>query len=138
MTWTKINPEEQETIFQSESTESTQIAVDMKTVVDRMIENKEADNASSAQQLFFFINATNGFIKIVWWNNEISQVVGDWIYELELRTFWEGEDDSFNFDNVCRYALFDFTEDNMILDDGTPVYDVFVKTELTDIEEVLI
>ncbi|MNU99809.1 hypothetical protein D3C71_899560 [compost metagenome] len=138
MAWTKINPEEQETIFQSESKESTQIAVDLKIVVDRMIENKEKDNASSAKQLCFFINATNGFIKIVWWNNDREEAVGDWIYELALKTFWEGEDDAFNFDNVCRYALFDFTEDNMILDDGTPVYDVFAKTELSDIEELII
>lgn len=138
MSWTKLNPEEQETIFQSEAIEHSQIAEDLKTVVDRMIENKEADNASAAQQLFFFINATNGFIQIVWWDNEKSKPIGDWVYELELRTFWEAEDDAFNFDNVCRYAMFDFTEDNMCRDDGSAVYDVFLKTELSDIEELLV
>ena len=137
MTWTKINPEEQETIFQSQATEYAEIAADLKIVVDRMIANKEADNASSAQQLFFFINATNGFIQIVWWNNETSKTVGEWVYELELRTFWEGEDDAFNFDNVCRFALFDYTEDHMCLDDGSVVYEVFMKTELSDIDEVI-
>lgn len=138
MTWTNIDPEEKETIFQSESTDSAQIALDLKTVTDRMLENKIADNASSVQQLFFFINATNGFIRIVWWNNGESKVVGDWVYELELRTLRETEEDAFNFDKICRFALFDFTEDNMILDDGSSVYDIFMKTELSDIEEVLI
>lgn len=137
MSWIKLNPEEQETIFQSEATEYRQIAADLKMVVDRMIENKEADKASDAEQLFFFINATNGFIKIAWWNNETSNPVGEWVYELELRTFWEGEDDAFNFDHVCRFALFDFTEDNMCLDDGGVVYEVFMKTELSDVEEVI-
>lgn len=138
MTWTAINPEEKETLFQSEASTDTQIAADLKIVVDRMIENKEEDLAASAQQLLFLINATNGFIKIVWWDNEKSEVVGEWVYELLLSTYWESEDDAFNFDNMCRYALFDFTEDYMISDDGSAVYDIFIKTELTDIEEVLI
>ena len=138
MTWTAINPEEKETLFQSEASTDTQIAADLKIVVDRMIENKEEDLAASAQQLLFLINATNGFIKIVWWDNEKSEVVGEWVYELLLSTYWESEDDAFNFDSMCRYALFDFTEDYMISDDGSAVYDIFIKTELTDIEEVLI
>lgn len=138
MTWIALTPDEQETIFQSESTTEKQIAGDLKTVVDRMIENKEKDLAASAQQLLFLINATNGFIKIVWWNNEDSEVVGEWVYEVQLSTYWETEDDAFNFDKTCRFALFDFTEDHMILEDGTNMYDIFMKTELSDIEEVLI
>ncbi|WP_343605412.1 hypothetical protein [Fluviicola sp.] len=138
MTWIALTPDEQETIFQSESTTEKQIAGDLKTVVDRMIENKEKDLAASAQQLLFLINATNGFIKIVWWNNEDSEVVGEWVYEVQLSTYWETEDDAFNFDKTCRFALFDFTEDHMILEDGTNIYDIFMKTELSDIEEVLI
>lgn len=138
MTWIALTPDEQETIFQSESTTEKQIAGDLKTVVDRMIENKEKDLAASAQQLLFLINATNGFIKIVWWNNKDSEVVGEWVYEVQLSTYWETEDDAFNFDKTCRFALFDFTEDHMILEDGTNMYDIFMKTELSDIEEVLI
>ncbi len=138
MTWIALNPDEQETIFQSEATTDTQIAGDIKTVVDRMIENKPKDQAASAQQLLFLINATNGFIKIAWWNNEDSEVVGEWVYEIQLNTYWETEEDAFNFDKTCRFALFDFTEDHLISEDGMSVYDVFMKTELSDIEEVLI
>lgn len=138
MTWTALNPEEKETLFQSEAITDAQIAGDIKKAVDRMIENKEEDHAASARQLLFLINATNGFIKIVWWNQEKSEVVGDWVYEILLTTYWESENDAFNFDKTCRYALFDFTEDHMILDDGTSAFDIFVKTELSDIEEVLI
>lgn len=138
MTWIALNPEEQKTIFQSEATTDTQIAGDIKTVVDRMIENKPKDQAASAQQLLFLINATNGFIKIAWWNNEDSEVVGEWVYEIQLNTYWETEEDAFNFDKTCRFALFDFTEDHLISEEGMSVYDVFMKTELSDIEEVLI
>lgn len=138
MTWIALNPDEQETIFQSEATTDTQIAGDIKTVVDRMIDNKQEDQAASAQQLLFLINATNGFIKIAWWNNEDSEVVGEWVYEIQLNTYWETEEDAFNFDKTCRFALFDFTEDHLISEDGMSVYDVFMKTELSDIEEVLI
>lgn len=138
MTWIALNPDEQETIFQSEATTDTQIAGDIKTVVDRMIENKPKDQAASARQLLFLINATNGFIKIAWWNNEDSEVVGEWVYEIQLNTYWETEEDAFNFDKTCRFALFDFTEDHLISEDGMSVYDVFMKTELSDIEEVLI
>lgn len=138
MTWIALNPDEQETIFQSEATTDTQIAGDIKTVVDRMIENKQEDQAASAQQLLFLINATNGFIKIAWWNNEDSEVVGEWVYEIQLNTYWETEEDAFNFDKTCRFALFDFTEDHLISEEGMSVYDVFMKTELSDIEEVLI
>lgn len=138
MSWTTFNPEEKETVFRSGSTDSTQIALDLKTVTDRMLENKEADHASSARQLCFFINATNGYIQIVWWNNEQAQVLGDWIYELTLTALWETETDAFNFDKLCRFALFDFIEDNLIAEDGSCVYDAFMKTELSDIEEVFI
>lgn len=138
MTWTALNPEEKETIFQSEATTDTQIAGDLKTVVDRMIENKTEDGADSAKQLLFVINATNGFIQVVWWNQEKSELAGEWVYELELSTFWEMEDDAFNFDNTCRFALFDFMEDHIVLDDGRSLYDIYLKTELSDIEEVLI
>lgn len=137
MSWIALNPDEQETIFLSQATEEAPIAVDLKIVVDRMIANKESDKASAAEQLFFFINATNGFIKIAWWNNEASEPVGEWVYELELGTFWEQEEDAFNFDKVCRFALFDYTEDHMCLDDGSVVYEVFMKTELSDVEEVI-
>lgn len=138
MSWTIINSDEKETIFQSEATDDTQIAAGLKLVVDRMIRDKAEDNAVAATQLFFFINATNGFIRVAWWNNDAATVIGDWVYELELRTFWESEEDAFNFDKVCRFALFDFTEDNMIFDDGSSRYNVFMKTELSDIEEVLV
>lgn len=138
MTWTAINPEEKETLFQSQATTQREIAADLKIVFDRMIENKEEDNAASTGQLLFLINATNGFIKIVWWNNETSEVVGDWVYEILLETYWESEDDSFNFDDTCRYALFDFTEDYLLGEDENSIYDVFIKTELTEIEHVLI
>lgn len=138
MSWTAIAPEEKETIFHSQSITSTDIAADLKTVVDRMIENKTEDRAASARQLLFLINATNGFIKIVWWNQETSEVAGEWGYELQLDSFWETEHDAFNFDEACRFALFDFVEDHMISEGGIPLYDVFTKTELTDIEEVLI
>ena len=138
MTWTAIDPEEKETLFQSEATTDAEIAADLKTVVDRMIENKDEDLAAAARQLLFLINATNGFIKIVWWDNEKSEVVGDWVYELLLTTYWESEDDAFNFDNMCRYALFDFTEDYMLGEDENPIYDIFIKTELSEIEHVLI
>lgn len=138
MTWTAIDPEEKETLFQSQATTQHEIASDLKIVFDRMIENKEKDNAASAEQLLFLINATNGFIKIVWWNNETSEVVGDWVYEILLETYWESEDDSFNFDDTCRYALFDFTEDYLLGEDENSIYDVFIKTELTEIEHVLI
>lgn len=138
MTWTAIDPEEKETILQSEATTQAQIAEDLKKVVDRMIENKEEDNASSAEQLLFSVNATNGFIRIVWWNNDTEEVVGDWVYELSLNTYWETEDDAFNFDNTCRFALFDYTEDNLLNEDENLVYGIYLKTELADIEEILI
>jgi hypothetical protein len=137
MTWKKLNPEEKETIFLSSSSDSTHLAADLKTVVDRMVENKDADNASAAKQLLFNINATNGFIKIVWWNNDTSETIGDWMYEINLATLWEAHD-AFNFDKVCYNAMYDFTEDNMISEEGDSLYDIFRITELSEIEELLI
>lgn len=60
-----MNPDEPETIYTSNATEPVQLAADLKTVADRIIENRKNDEATEAKQLLFFINATNGYIRIL-------------------------------------------------------------------------
>ena len=137
MSWIALSPEEQETIFQSESITDTLIAADLKTVVDRMIQNKEEDQADSAQQLLFRINAANGLISINWWDQERSRTVGNRMYELLLSNYWETDNNSFNFDKVCRIALLGFVKEHLLPGNRNRVCNVYVKTELSGIEEIL-
>ena len=130
-----MNPDEPETIYTSNATELSQLTEDLKTVVDRIIENRENDEATAAKQLFFFINATNGYIRILWTND--TEAVGNWVYHLDLLELHEGGD-AFVFDKMCYNALWDYAEENNFDEEYEPIYDIFYRTELTEVEELLI
>ena len=135
MSWRKMNPDEPETIYTSNATELPQLTADLKTVVDRIIENREADKATEAKQLLFYINATNGYIRILWINDD--GVLGKWVYHLDLPELHEGGD-AFVFDKICYNALWDYAEENNFNEEYDPIYDIFYRTELTEVEELLI
>lgn len=135
MSWRRMNPDEPETIYTSNATELSQLTEDLKTVVDRMIENRETDEATEAKQLFFYINATNGYIRILWTNDNES--AGIWIYHLDLPELHEGGD-AIVFDKMCYNALWDYAEENNFDEEYEPIYDIFYRTELTAVEELLI
>jgi hypothetical protein len=135
MSWRRMNPDEPETIYISNATELSQLTEDLKTVVGRMIENRETDEATEAKQLFFYINATNGYIRILWTND--TESAGIWIYHLDLPELHEGGD-AFVFDKICYNALWDYAEENNFNEEYDPIYDIFYRTELTEVEELLI
>ncbi|MDR2235046.1 MAG: hypothetical protein LBE92_02895 [Chryseobacterium sp.] len=135
MSWRRMNPDEPETVYTSNATELPQLAADIKTVVDRIIENREADNATEAEQLLFYINATNGYIRILWIND--TDALGTWAYHLDLPELHEGGD-AIIFDQLCYNALWDYTEQNNFDEEYNLIYRVFYRTELTDVEELLI
>ncbi|WP_308003714.1 hypothetical protein [uncultured Chryseobacterium sp.] len=135
MSWRRMPPDEPETIYTSNANEPEQLAADLKTVVDRIIENRKNDEATEAKHLLFFINATNGYIRILWTNE--NKAVGNWVYHLDVPKLHEGGD-AFVFDKMCYSALWDYAEENNFDEEYEPIYDIFYKTELTDAEELLI
>lgn len=130
-----MNPDEPETIYTSNATELSQLTEDLKKVVDRMIENRETYEATEAKQLFFYINATNGYIRILWTND--NEAVGNWVYHLDVPELHEGGD-AIVFDKTCYSALWDYAEENNFDEEYEPIYDIFYRTELTEAEELLI
>lgn len=60
MTWNKLEEQEPELYFDSEAKKVTDITTDINLVFDRMLENKEEDNAQRATELAFIINASKG------------------------------------------------------------------------------
>lgn len=131
MIWTN------ETIFLSQALDAEEIAISLQTVFERMEENKRSDNAIEAKALLFTINSTNGFIKIIWWDNDAQTAIGKLIYEVRPKELWEDED-AFDFEKACWFAVFEFTEIFMITKTGAYLYDVYIETETTRIEQVLI
>lgn len=130
MSWKSLNAEEPKTSYTSNSTDVKAVTEDVKIVVDKMIENREVDEASDAKQLFFFINATNGYLRISWCDFANDKVLGKWAYWLELNSLWEKLDDASKFDDKCFRAIADFTEFYMISLEGVELYQVFYRTEL--------
>lgn len=131
MSWSSTNPDEPKTSYASKTTNIAEIREDIKIVVDKMIENREADNAGEAKQLLFFINATNGYIQISWCDFANDKVLGDWVYWLELKDFWKATDNSSVFDEKCFRAIAHFTEYYMFDEDFKVIYEVFYRTELS-------
>ena len=130
MRWTSLNPEEPKTSYTSKATDVKDVTEDIKIVVDKMIENREVDEATDAKQLFFFINATNGYMQITWCDFANDKFLGKWGYWLQLNDFWEKLDDAFKFDDQCFRAIANFTEFYMISNEGIELYQVFYRTEL--------
>lgn len=137
MAWRKIDPEDQETVYESNAADATAITHDLKIVIDRLIENKTADNASAAENLYLFVNATNSYIMVAWYNKTEAKLMGDWIYYMDLNALGEKED-AFLFDQECYDAIWDYTEEHTYDDEGNSLYGIFIKTELTEIKEILI
>jgi hypothetical protein len=136
MSWRRLNPDEPETIYSSNATELEQLTADLKVVVDRMTENREADAAADAKQLLCYINATNGYIRLMWRSD--TDALGTWVYHLDLDALHEGGD-AFVFDKMCYNAIWDFTEEFMFDEQGDSVYSIFYRTELmSNVEEILI
>ena len=133
MSWTRMKPGEPETIYTSNATTLSDLTSDIKFVVDRMIENRATDEATDAEQLLFYINATNGYIRILWTSD--TDILGRWVYHLELPTLHEGGD-AFVYDKLCYDAIWDYTEENNFDEHYNTIYRIFYRTELTDVEEI--
>lgn len=135
-----MNSDEPETYFVSKAKDREMITEDLNLVVTKMIQNRKIDRALSAKQLFFDINGTNGYIKVIWYNHSKQKALGKWIYWLEIEKFWKiagkHKDGMFYFDKECYWALFDYMEKYIYNDTGDALYRIFFKTEGNAIEEL--
>lgn len=121
----------------SEALDPEENAISLQTVFERMEKNKSFDNAQEAQELLFSINATDGFIKIIWWDNDKQSPIGKLINEVRPKKLWEDED-IFDFEKACWFGVFKFTEIFMISKTRDYLYSVYIKTETTRTEQVLV
>jgi hypothetical protein len=139
MAWQKLDLDK-ETIFLSDATDYETVQRDLMLVIQRMLDNKTDDAASESGALLFYTNATNGYIKAMWYNPETELSMGEVIYFLELKTLWEmsleHEDGAFFFDNETHIGISCAYEDFMD-DYGDCDFDVFTSNELNTTPEQL-
>jgi len=139
MAWRKLDADK-ETMFLSDATDYNTAQRDLTAVVQRMISNKTADEATDAKALLFYTNATNGYIRIMWYDAETQKSIGKFVYYLELKTLWEmsleHSDGAFFFDNETHVAICCTYEDFMD-DYGDCDFDVFTANELNSTPEEL-
>jgi hypothetical protein len=139
MAWKKLDVDK-EMMYVSDATDYETVQRDLMLVVQRVIDNKTDDAATAAKSLLFYTNATNGYIKVMWYDGETEQSVGELIYFLELKTLWEmsleHDDGAFFFDNETHIAIScayeDFTDDY-----GDCDFDVFTSNEMNSTPEEL-
>lgn len=135
MAW-KQNEDGEETIFVSQATNNTEIYDDLLEVVERMLTNKINENAADTKSILLYTNATNGYIRLVWFDAEKVKALGTFFYYLELPAFWElsltHEEGAFHFDNESHIAICMMTEDFM--DD----FEVYTMNELNTTPELLL
>jgi hypothetical protein len=139
MAWKKLDLDK-ETMFVSDATDYETVQRDLMLVVQRMIDNKTDDAATAAKSLLFYTNATNGYIKVMWYNAETEASVGELIYFLELKILWEmsleHDDGAFFFDNETHIAI-SCTYEDFMDDYGDCDFDVFTSNEMRSTPEEL-
>jgi hypothetical protein len=141
MSWQKLDLDK-ETMFLSEATDYDGVQADLMTVINRMMENKIEDAVTEGAALLFYTNATNGYIKISWYNPENDTFAGNVSYYLELKTLWnmslEHEDGAYFFDKETHIGICCAYEE--YFDDfGDVAFDVFTSNELqTEAEQLFI
>jgi hypothetical protein len=139
MAWKKLDVDK-ETMYVSDATDYETVQRDLMLVVQRMIDNKIDDAATDAKALLFYTNATNGYIKVMWYDAETEQSVGELIYFLELKTLWEmsleHDDGAFFFDNETHIAI-SCTYEDFMDDYGDCDFDVFTSNEMRTTPEEL-
>lgn len=128
MSWHKNEnePEAPETLFTSDapSGDHEEILYDLWTVVARMVERRESENAAGLQRILARTNATNGYVNLQWVTEEV-QAAGSWLYTVYLPQLQaaslEHPRGAFYFDEQLRVAIFCLSEDlwdNDQFDDG--------------------
>jgi hypothetical protein len=139
MAWRKLDVDK-ETMYVSDATDYETVQRDLMLVVQRMIDNKMDDAATAAKSLLFYTNATNGYIKVMWYDPETEASVGELIYFLELKTLWEmsleHDDGAFFFDNEAHIAI-SCTYEDFMDDYGDCDFDVFTSNEMRSTPEEL-
>jgi len=140
MAWSKLNPKEPETIYTSPADNCDDISNDLSIVVRRMIASLTADQAEKAARLLLYTNATNGWIKLLMFDDSDNQVGGR-EFHLELPALFEAADNhengSSHFDNECHIGICIMTE-MLIFDELNDAYEVYTQTELKEPERLYV
>ena len=135
MSWSKLNDEEPELYYNSKAMDYFEISSDISLVYQKMKSSRENDNALFAKELIFIVNATNGYVRIMWYDSASQKGQGTWAYQLNLKNFWNSDlkQGAFTFDKECHLGICCFTES--ILPENT---DVYTKYETGAIEKLLV
>ena len=139
MSWKKLDLDK-ETVFVSDATDYETVQRDLMLVIQRILDNKIDDAADDANTLLFYTNATNGYIRAMWYNPETESAAGNVGYYLELKTLWEmsleHDEGAFFFDNETHIGICCAYEE--YFDDfGEPQFDVFTSNEMRSAPEQL-
>lgn len=140
MTWNKLEEQEPELYFNSDAKKVTDITTDINLVFDRMLENKEEDDAQRANELAFMINATSGTIDILWYDSKSEKFVGVWKYQLQLKNIAEmaskHKDGAMYFEDQCHAAICDFVEESILNKKANRNICVYTQYEGEELEEL--
>ena len=140
MTWNKLEEQEPELYFDSEAKKVTDITTDINLVFDRMLENKEEDNAQRATELAFIINASKGNMDVLWYDSKAEKGVGVWKYQLQLKNIADmaskQKESTMYFEDQCHAAICDFVEESIIHKKANKHFCVYTQYEGEELEEL--
>lgn len=142
MSWRRLNDEEPELYYSSKAKTKEEITADIYLVFNRMMDRRGEENAEDAEGLAFIINATNGYISMVWYNPTTKKAAGTWKYELKIEDFWQlsidHQEGAFFFDNETYMAIFNFMDQHIYDETGKELVRVFVRRDIGGLNELVI
>ncbi len=114
------------------------LAGELATVFDKM----KTHASPSFPQLLFVANAVNGSLAAAWYGAQTGQLDDSRVYFLHLRKIWnhslEHKEGAFYYDKECRIAICCFMEDAIHDEEGNESHEVYFKTDLNKIEQLII
>lgn len=134
MSWSKADADA-ETVYTSQVEDYDGVQDDLMIVVERMLENKHDETKETSENILIYTNATNGYMRLAWYDPEIEDYAGKFLYYLELPKLWENslthEDGSFHFDNQTHIGIC------CLLEEYLEDINIYTSNELRSTPEIL-
>ncbi len=129
---------EAEINIESTAADFTELRDELAHVFEKM----KTHGSASFPQLLFIANAVNGTLAMAWYNADTGQLDETRVYFLRLKKIFndslDHKDGAFYYDKECRVAICCFMEDAIYDEEGNESCQVYFKTDMTALEQLII
>ncbi len=122
MSWINNEDYPKNKVYRTSSTKKLDIIEDLNVVVNQVIKSKVDDSAEHATSLLLYVNATNGYVGVYFYDIDEMVEIGQSAYLLELPELW-----NISLHHLDRADFFDRTVEDSIKSFSKMVFGMKLK-----------